>query len=222
MTHLVGPRITAIAIAAAGVGLALIAGCANPERSRDLANPSVAAVTLAQQVCSNCHGLSGNSTSPNFPNLAAQPATYLQSQLREFRGHQRQDPAGFEYMWGLSRHLTDAQIEGLADYYSKQKLRTSPGVTNAQQQPEGQAIFEHGMPDRQVPACSGCHGARGEGNGQFPRLAGQHADYLIKQLGVFQRTDQRPNGAVMRVVAHGLDAQAMASVAGYLQSLPAP
>lgn len=87
------------------------AGCANPERSRDLANPAVSAVTLAQQVCSNCHGLKGNSESPNFPNLAGQTETYFAAQLRGFKSHGRRDPAGFEYMWGLSRNLTEEQIE---------------------------------------------------------------------------------------------------------------
>jgi cytochrome c553 len=214
---------TTVAVAAlVGVGVLVLGGCANPQRSRNLADPAVSAVTLAQQVCSNCHGVNGNATSPNFPNLAGQPAEYLRSQLREFRGHDRQDPAGFEYMWGLSRRLTDAQIDGLADYFSRQSLQPQPTETPADRRQAGAAIFEAGLPAQGVPACGGCHGARGEGNGQFPRLAGQHADYLVKQLGVFQRTEERPQGAVMRVVAHGLDARAMADVAGYLQAMQTP
>jgi cytochrome c553 len=54
----------------------------------------------------------------------------------------------------------------------------------------------------------------------FPRIAGQHADYVMKQLLVFQRTDQRPEGAIMKTVAHNLTAQDMRNVAVYLQALP--
>jgi Cytochrome c553 len=61
------------------------AGCSTLERSRNLNNPAVAGRTMAEQVCSNCHGLDGNSESPNFPRLAGQPSAYLVSQLTQFR-----------------------------------------------------------------------------------------------------------------------------------------
>ena len=74
--------------------VALGAGCANLERSRDLADPDVSGKTLAQQVCSNCHGVDGNSVSPNFPNLAAQQKDYVVSELDEFRKHSRMRSRG--------------------------------------------------------------------------------------------------------------------------------
>lgn len=199
------------------VGGALL-GCAPIERSRRLDNPAIPATTIAQQVCSNCHGIDGNSTSPNFPRLAAQPQDYLVNQLTGFRNHHRADPAGFEYMWGLSRHLTDDQIRGLAAYFSSRSpARNAPA--NAALAAKGRAIFEQGLPDKQVPPCGSCHGARGQGNASFPRLAGQHSDYVMKQLMVFQRTDQRPEGAMMKTVAHLLTADDMMAVANYAQSL---
>jgi cytochrome c553 len=57
------------------------------------------------------------------------------------------------------------------------------------------------------------------GNGSFPRIAGQHADYLQKQLTVFQKTDQRPQGVVMKTVTHQLTAQNIRDVAAYLQAM---
>ena len=195
-------------------------GCANTERSRDLANPKVSATTLAQQVCSNCHGLTGNAVSPNFPNLAAQTAPYFVGQLNAFKSHNRHDPAGFEYMWGLSRSLTEDQINGLAAYYASQ-VPDSQKIEGDQSRLEaGKSIFTSGVPATGVPACSGCHGAQGQGNATFPRLAGQHADYLIKQLVVFQRTDERPEGPIMKTVAHELTRQDIEDVASYLQALP--
>src|SRR5512147_3262268 len=115
-----GARSVAALLLAAALG----AGCTNLDRSRDLANPKVPGKVLAQQVCSNCHGLDGNSASPNFPNIAEQTEPYIVEQLTSFRKHSRIDPAGFEYMWGLSRALTDEQIKELAAYYAGQKIRS--------------------------------------------------------------------------------------------------
>jgi cytochrome c553 len=199
--------------------VAIVAGCSLPERSRSLGDPNVAAKTLALQVCSNCHGVQGVSVSPNFPHLAAQSEPYLVEQLKSFRSHGRSDPAGFEYMWGISARLTDEQINGLAAYFSSQKpaqgKSRNPALLKA-----GQAIFENGIAASNTPACSGCHGAKGEGLQQFPRLAGQHADYLVKQLMVFQRTEQRPEGAMMKGVAHALTSENMKNVAAYLEAMP--
>ena len=194
-----------------------VTACANVERSRNLNDPSVTAKSMAQQVCSACHGLDGNSISPNFPNLAAQTELYLVSQLQEFRKHTRSDPAGFEYMWGLSRHLTDQQVSGLASYFSGQILQ--PIQVGDVQNIAGKKIFEAGVPEKNVPACSACHGDHGQGKDQTPRLAGQHADYLTKQLSVFQRTDTRPDGAVMKIIAHDLSEANKTDVAAYLQAM---
>lgn len=197
----------------------LCSGCSSVDRSRALGDPNVSATTLALQVCSNCHGVQGTSVSPNFPNLAAQTPLYIESQLKSFKGHGRFDPAGFEYMWGISARLTDEQISGLAKYFSSQKPASGKSL-DPKLVAEGQAIFDHGIAANNTPACSSCHGAKGEGLQQFPRLAGQHADYIIKQLVVFQRTDERPEGNIMKVIAHGLTRENIKSVALYLEAMP--
>ncbi|HZP68091.1 MAG TPA: c-type cytochrome, partial [Rudaea sp.] len=183
------------------------AACSNLPRSRDLANPQVSGRTLAEQVCSNCHGVTGSAVSPNFPNLAAQQRAYLTGQLTAFRGHSRRDPAGYEYMWGISRRLTDEQIAALADYYAAQTPRAQPPERSAAEIDAGAAIFARGIPEKAVPPCGSCHGPQAAGQAAFPRLAGQHADYIAKQLSVFQRTDERPEGAVMKTVAHLLSSE---------------
>ncbi|HET7524624.1 MAG TPA: c-type cytochrome [Burkholderiaceae bacterium] len=201
------------------VAVFAVAGCANPQRSRDLGNPNVDAKVLAQQVCSNCHGMTGNAVSPNFPNLAGQVEVYIKAQLNGFKSRDRRDPAGFEYMWGLSRSLSDAQIAGLAAYYAAQTPPHQPLEGTAAQIEVGRVLFESGVPEKSIPACTGCHGPSGSGQGAYPRLAGQHADYVVKQLTVFQRTNDRPEGAVMTVVAHELTQQNIVDVAAYVQSL---
>lgn len=197
----------------------LSSGCADLSRSRDLGNPRVLPITLAEQVCSNCHGRLGNSVSPSFPNLAGQVEAYSISQLQAFKSHGRQDPAGFEYMWGLSRSLTEDQIKGLATYYASQKPAKQPLQADAIRIASGKAIFEDGVSAKGVPACVGCHGAQGQGTGAFPRIAGQHADYLVKQLLVFQSTDERPEGSVMKTVSHALSQQDIENVAAYAQAM---
>lgn len=198
--------------------LALLAACSNLERSRDLSNPLVSPAVTAAQVCSLCHGLDGNSTSPNIPRLAGQQETYLISQLTSYRSHSRSDPAGFEYMWGLSKNLSDEQISGLARYFAEQKPLKNE-ASDAPLAAAGKLIYENGLLDKEVPPCMACHGPHGEGMATFPRLAFQHQDYVIKQLQVFQRTDERPN-TPMTQVAHLLSEQEMRAVASYLQSFP--
>jgi cytochrome c553 len=199
--------------------IALVSSCSSVDRSRNLGNPEVSAKSIATQVCSNCHGAYGVSVSPNFPNLAGQQQPYLIEQLKSFKQHTRSDPAASKYMWGLSTHLTDDQITGLADYFSTQKLPAEIAATK-ESTADGQAIFEHGIAESNTPACSTCHGAKAEGNQMFPRLAGQHADYIVKQLKVFQETDDRPDAVLMKGVSKGLTPENMKSVALYLQALP--
>ncbi len=195
-------------------------GCSSLERSRNLANPAVPGHVLAQQVCSNCHGMDGNSVSPAFPRLAGQQAVYLTNQLKNFRAHHRIDPAGSEYMWGLSHHLTDAQIADIAAYYSRQTPRPSHQRTaDPKLLAEGKTIFENGVPDQKVIACQACHGPKAQGIEAFPRLALQHSDYIVKQLNVFQNTQGRP-GTPMEFVVHPLTGPNKAAVAAYLQDFP--
>ncbi|MDD5298332.1 MAG: c-type cytochrome [Rhodocyclaceae bacterium] len=202
----------AVALALAGTA------CSNLERSRDLANPNVPPAVTAMQVCSICHGVTGNPVSPIFPRLAGQQRDYLVAQLEQFRSHHRADPAGFEYMFGLSRNLTDAQIQGLADYFTKQvPLPGAPG--DPALMAAGKEIFEKGVPEKATPPCVACHGPKGEGVATFPRLAYQYADYLSKQMHVFRETEGRPN-TPMTQVAHGLSSTQVEAVAAYLQAFP--
>lgn len=202
---------------------AIATGCTTTESSsRNLGDPSVHGKTLAEQVCSDCHGVTGNSINPTFPRLAGQQEWYLISELKEFRGHDRLDPEGFEYMWGISRSLTDAQIKELAAYYSKQKPGASDRPKNIKLENAGKVIFANGISSEGVPACAACHGAEGAGSGQFPRIAGQHEDYIVKQLNVFQRSsEERADASAMKVVAHNLKPEEIEAVAAYVSTMSA-
>lgn len=209
------PLVPVLAIAFA------LTACSNLERSRDLSNPQVRPEVTAVQVCSNCHGIDGNSLSPNFPRLAGQQPAYLVSQLENFRNHHRADPEGFEYMWGIASKLSDDQIKGLAEYFAKQVPKPVANASASLAQMEaGKTIFESGVPAKETPPCMACHGANGQGLASFPRLAWQHQDYLMKQLQVFRETEGRP-GTPMKQITHLLSNQEMEQVTNYLQSIPA-
>lgn len=160
----------------AGMGAAL----GQPVRAQD----KDAGQRVVTQVCQNCHGPGGNSTSATFPRLNGQQADYITAQLKAFRDHTRADPHAMAYMWGMASRLDDATIASIANYLSGQApTRAQTGGALAQQ---GRLIYVNGDPAHNIPACAACHGANGEGNSAIPRLAGQHADYLRKQLEDFR------------------------------------
>ena len=210
-----------------------LAGCSVPERSRALDDAHVAGSTLAVQVCASCHGSAGNAIMPTFPNLAGQQKSYLVAQLTAYRAHTRSDADAVSYMWGIAAHLSDAQIQQLADYYAQaiptHSTRTAaPSPMPATPSTDGVAsvavatgasLFHQGVPTRGIPACAACHGAAGEGSHLFPRLAGQQKAYLIKQLNIFQKTDLRPQGVAMKAVTHALTQPDMRMVSEYISSL---
>jgi cytochrome c553 len=201
-------------------GAIQLAGCAGTSRSRSLEDPSVPGRALAEQVCSNCHGQRGLAQSENFPNLAAQQAVYVEGQLRSLRDQHRHDPAGYVYMWGIARNLTDAQITQLAAYYAAQPAPAAAPPARADDAGASRQLFMDGAAERGVPACASCHGPKGEGNAGIPRLAHQHRGYLLRQLAVLRRSpDNRPMGALMNSVAHQLSDDDMRALADYVGSM---
>jgi cytochrome c553 len=72
------------------------------------------------QRCDRCHGVNGNSTDPELPALAAQRQDYLEKVLHAYRTGERKSPQ----MAAMSDVLTDADVESLAAYYSRQKPRS--------------------------------------------------------------------------------------------------
>jgi cytochrome c553 len=175
-----------------------------------------AAARVAVGTCASCHGPQGHSYSPKFPVLAGQHASYLVVQLQAFRAQTRGDADAVGYMWGMSAPLDDAMMAALADYYGKQTPRAGP-TGEPGLLARGKDIYQNGDSGQGVPPCAPCHGPGAAGTDAFPRLAGQHRQYLIKQLNSFQSNMR--NVAIMHGVAVGLHLADMEAVATYLQSL---
>jgi cytochrome c553 len=169
------------------------------------------------QTCGTCHGTNGRSISPTFPNLAAQTAPYIEAQLKAFRDQTRADPDAQAYMWGMAAQLSDAQISEIADYFSKQPAPVPGKPGGPAVIARGKQVFEEGVPARQIPPCASCHGAHGQGMATFPRLAGQHAPYLLKQLLVIQNALR--SAPVMHGVVKDLSKDQIEAVVAYLESI---
>jgi cytochrome c553 len=194
---------------AAAFACALIAGAAGA------APTEAAAKKLAVQVCALCHGAGGRSISPTFPVLAGQTAPYIETQLQSFKNQTRQDPDAQAFMWGMASELDESTIKGLAQFYSSEPPQ--PGVSiDPKLAAAGRELFERGKPSAGVPPCASCHGPNAQGNGQYPRLAGQHAAYQVKQLQAF-RSGLRAS-PIMQPIAAKLSNAEMRAAAAYTRS----
>ena len=207
--------------AAAFVAIIVVATIGGAGRSAAAPAPPNAAVTAEKvrglvHVCSSCHGPEGRSINSTFPRLAGQQKAYLEAQLKAFRDHKRADPHAKTYMWGMAARLTNAEIAGIAAYYSAQ--RPVPGVpNNSPQAAAGRTIFDNGIAAEHVPACKSCHGDKGQGLATIPRLAGQHEDYIERELDAFA-ANRRAND-IMHENAKNLTAWQIADIAAYVRTL---
>lgn len=166
-------------------------------------------------LCTGCHNEDGNSITPEFPKLAGLDAVYIAKQIKDFKNDKRVS----EIMGPMANQIPDKDIGLLASYFSKQK-RSVGIVTDQQLAAQGQQIYDDGIVSSAVPACSGCHGEKGEGTDKFPRLAGQHTVYLITQMNNFKNAVRNNDPRkVMRAITMRMTEQDMKAAAEYITSL---
>jgi cytochrome c553 len=173
-------------------------------------------------MCSACHGADGNSAAPTFPKLAGQGAKYLYKQMVDNRDGARVIPS----MMGLLTNKSNQELADIAAYYSEQAM------SGSQADPDlvglGARVYRAGVADKGVAACTACHGPAGAGNAPagFPRLAGQHADYIASTLKAYRTGYDDPAGRtndgntkIMRATARGLSDVQIEAVASYISGL---
>jgi cytochrome c553 len=165
-------------------------------------------------VCASCHGADGNSGSPENPKLAGQHPEYLAKQLAEFKSGKRKNAV----MQGFAATLSDEDMRNIAAWASQQKAK--PGFAKDKALvASGERIYKGGIADRNIAACAGCHSPSGAGiPSQYPRLAGQHADYIASSLKAY-RDGGRTNNAIMTGVAAKMNDREIKAVADYLAGL---
>lgn len=174
------------------------------------------AQSIVNTVCIACHGADGNSPVPANPKLASQHPDYLNKQLADFKSGVRKSAI----MPGMVAALSPEDMKNLAAYFGGQKQAPAAAQDKALAA-QGEKIYRGGVAEMGVPACSGCHGPAGSGiPAMFPRLAGQHGDYIVAELIKF-RNGERANdpGKMMQMVAMKMSDKDMKAVAEYITGL---
>ncbi len=206
-------RMIALAAMLAGAG----AAAAAPAFKGDAAK----AQGIVNQVCAACHGADGNSQVAANPKLAGQIPEYLNKQLANFKAvagkkAERDNPV----MAGMVASLSADDMRNLAAYYAAQPARFG-AAKSKDLVALGQKIYRGGLVGKGVPACASCHGPNGAGMpAQYPRLAGQRAEYVEAQLKAFHSGERaNDSGKVMRDVAGKLSEREMQAVSDYIAGL---
>ena len=172
---------------------------------------------IATQVCAACHNPDGNSTASANPKLAGQHPEYLAKQLADFKANKTRKTA---IMMGFAGGMSVADMRNVSAYYAEQKPKEG-AARNAIAAKQGEKIYRGGIPEKGVAACAGCHGPAGMGiPAQYPRLAGQWAEYTKLQLTNF-RVGERANdpAGMMRGVASRMSDKEIEAVADYVAGL---
>ncbi len=208
----------AVAVAALASFQFSVAAAAEGAGKPDLAR----ARQVVDTVCAACHGADGNSVAAVNPNLAGLGAQYITRQLQHFKAGIRANPV----MGAMGGNLTPEEMVALGIYYSAQKPKggTAKDPTLLK---TGQAIFRGGVAAAGIPACSACHGPTGAGIPKnYPRLAGQHAEYTYAQLKAFKSGERGADkegkdvqGKVMAAIAKKLSDEQMKALADYVSGL---
>ena len=175
---------------------------------------------IATQVCAACHAADGNSTIPGNPKLAQQHSAYLVKQLTDYtvRSGEKKPARENTIMNGMAAGLSEQDRRDVAAWFSSQEEK--PGTARNKDTLElGQRIWRAGLPEKALPACSGCHNPAGLGiPNQYPRLGGQHAEYVEATLKAFRDGTRRNNLPMQQIAARLSDAE-ISAVADYIQGL---
>ena len=206
----------AISAALAGANLAFGEGSVEAGKAKSL-------------TCAACHGADGNSVNAEWPSLAGQNALYTKRQLEAYRMDESATGARSNVlMSGMAKGLSDEDIADLAAFYEAQtpaRLTADPALVA-----RGERLYRGGDPQRGVSACIACHGPNGHGNplAGYPRIAGQHATYVVTTLKEYatgsRQTDVHVNQMMRNVSAQirqqeGDEKGDLEAVASYIQGL---
>jgi cytochrome c553 len=178
------------------------------------AAPEPRVMAIVESRCILCHGREGESASAVYPRLAAQHPDYLQKQLQDFRDGRRKS----DTMSDMVKDLKDGEFAGLAAWFGSRKPAfRQPGDSDLAA--VGKYVFTRGNSFSGVPACTTCHGDKGHGTHQLPRLAGQHPAYLEVQLKEFGKRERSNDNAIMHSVASKLTELEVRAVSVYIGGL---
>jgi cytochrome c553 len=164
--------------------------------------------------CTWCHG-TGAQGYTVAPRLAGQRSLYIESQLRGYAAHIRDNPLSKQYMWSAAANLDTGAVRDLADYFASLPAKSAHDGRAALVE-RGQAIFLEGIPQANIVACLACHGPAGEGVREIPRLGGMSYFYLKRRLEEWGQGYHSSAGSPMPLVAGTLGPDEIEALASYL------
>lgn len=168
---------------------------------------------LVETRCSLCHGMEGESSSALYPKLSGQHPEYIAKQLADFKAGRRKGT-----MNEMAADLSEQEMRELGAYFAGKKMSASM-VRDQDLAAVGRYVYHKGNVYSGVAACEGCHGAKGHGTTQLPRLAGQRPAYIEQQLKQFNTRERNNDNAIMHSIAEKLTELETKAVAAYLSSL---
>jgi cytochrome c553 len=172
------------------------------------ANADAEAGKAKAQACAACHGPMGNSTNPDYPILAGQTARYLYLELKDFKEGRRSDSRMTPMATGLSRE----DMQDLADYYAAQRPQSVPFKAVVTRVDAGRRRAAEVL-------CTMCHLGGFSGQNEIPRVAGQHYQYIVKQLEDFRARRRTNDAGNMTSVTKGLSDEDIRNLASYIANL---
>ena len=178
--------------------------------------PSWAGGSMAASIrnCTWCHG-TGAQGYTIAPRLAGQRALYIESQLRSYAAHIRDNPFSRQYMWGAAANLRTDTMRDLADYFASLPPRSAHDGRRVLAE-RGQSIYVQGIPEANIVACLACHGPGGQGVREIPRLGGLSYFYLKRRLEDWGQGYHSTSGSPMPLVASTLGHDEIEALASYL------
>ncbi|MBC7699738.1 c-type cytochrome [Aquabacterium sp.] len=191
-----------------------LSGVAHGSESKAVAKPDLAAGEAKAAVCAACHTADGSRGAATYPILQGQHPQYLAKQLTEYKAGIRKNAV----MTGMAAALTPEDIRNVSAFYAGKKAKDG-FAKNQDTVALGEKIYRGGIAKKTVPACAACHGPTGAGiPAQYPRLGGQHADYVKAQLTAFRQGD-RTNNVSMSAIAANLSDKEIDAVSDYIAGL---
>lgn len=167
--------------------------------------------------CTACHGATGVSAVPTYPNLAGQGERYLIKQIKEIKSGVRRVPEMAPFTGGLS----DKDIEDISAFYASQPA--PKGAADPAMVELGERLYRFGDLKKAIPSCASCHSPTGKGNflAGFPQISGQHPTYTAKQLKDFREGVRVNDGdsKIMRMIAEKLSNKEVEALSSYISGL---
>jgi cytochrome c553 len=172
------------------------------------AHADLAAGKRKAEACGVCHGTDGNPATGQFPVLAGQTARYLYLQLKDFKEGRRNERS----MQPMVTKLSTKDMLDLAEYFAAQKPKPIAFRADAARVARGKKKAEEVL-------CTMCHLGGFSGQNEIPRVAGQHPEYVIKQLKAFKARTRTNDAGSMTSVAQTITERDIEDLAHYISSM---